>query len=177
MGLAPGADEALEALEALTRGGVLAQLGAAPGCVVWELGGGVEGLGELLAEQVAGLCLVAIGDEGAEGAASASPPADRDAPPTLTIVGEGGGLAGSGLEGWLERAHELRCPYVYARRRADRQAREEPVDDWYWRYDVAVAGGERLTLGEVRRAAASACQNRYRHTVGWRRLLPIAPRA
>jgi hypothetical protein len=173
MDVAPGAGEALEAL---TRGGVLAQLRAGRECVVWELGGG-EGLGDLLAEHVAGLSVLAVGERGAEEVASAPSPADRDDPPALTIVGDGGGSAGSGLEGWLERAHELRCPFVYARRRADRQAREEPVDRWYWRYDVTVSDGERLTLGEVRRAAASACQNRYRHTVGWRRLLPIAPRA
>jgi len=165
---ASGADEALTAL---ARGGVIEELRASPGCVVWELGGD-GGLSQRLAAQVEGLALVAI-----EAADAGESPADRHGPPALTILGAGAHAAGSSLEPWLERAHQLGCRYVYARRPSDGRAREEPVDRWYWRYDVCVAGGERLTLGEVRRAGAPGNQNRYRHTVGWRRLLPIAPRA
>lgn len=166
MGSTPGAGEALTAL---ARGGVLEELRAGHDPVVWALGSDEHGLGERLATAVTGLRLVAIGDRGVE----ANDPVQPPAAPKLAIVGAN--AAGSALEPWVERAFELGCPYLYARRPADSRARDEPVDRWYWRYDVPVAGGERLTLGDVRRAAASDDRNRYRHTVGWRRLLPIAP--
>lgn len=163
-----------EALQALERSGVLDELRIRPpGCVVWDLGASADGLGARLATLVTGLHAVSIGPSPADAVDQHSSPDVLAEAPILMLLGTSGRDAGPGAEPWLERAFELGCPYVYARRAKGRRARAEAVDRWYWRYDVVAVPAGRLALRDVWEQASREDEDRYRHTVGWRRMLPI----
>jgi hypothetical protein len=146
-----------DALLALERGGVLAELST--GATVWAVGAGSGDLAHLQRLRPEGTYVI--------GAAGIAPDLR---PPRLELLILGS-ASGAEVAGCLATAHELGCPYVYTRE----PAAAELARRWYWCHEIPVAPARRLRLSEVRaqaRGPAPAGQSRYRHTVGWRRLLP-----